>query len=109
MSDRDTLRDEAADLLEAAENALRTETVTESAVSVPERLDDGAVFSGFLLGVIIGALWWLWRSPRSGRELRQDLSERLEQDPVADSIAAGKAAAQRIQEQQTASSQSSES
>jgi hypothetical protein len=70
-----------------------------------DSLHEGAVFQGFLLGAIVGGLMWLWRLPQSGDALRarlfgagRDLRERLTPgDPVADSLAEGKAIARQRQ------------
>ncbi|NWF68592.1 MAG: YtxH domain-containing protein [Chloroflexi bacterium] len=69
-------------------------------------LNDSAVLSGFLLGLLAGALVALFASPQSGKTMRQHLSSvgqsvrgKLEADPLADSIAAGKAAARRRREE----------
>ncbi|MCU0514207.1 MAG: hypothetical protein MUE40_16750 [Anaerolineae bacterium] len=71
--------------------------------NTPPRLEDAAVFRGFVLGALIGALLWWWRLPGSGPENRarltgagQSLRQQLvPADPVAESLAEGKALAQR--------------
>lgn len=72
-----------------------------------ESLDGGMVVAGFLMGLLIGGGVALFRAPHSGDETRQRITsagqqirERIEvtvtpADPVADSIAEGKAAARR--------------
>lgn len=72
-----------------------------------ERLDIGALLGGVLVGLIAGGLLALFRAPRSGRETRRQLTEashelrdQIEEavtpvDPVAESMAEGKAAARR--------------
>lgn len=68
-------------------------------------LNNGALVWGFLMGLVIGGVAALFRTPRSGNEMRQllaeqNLREKIESavipvDPVAESIAEGKAAARR--------------
>ncbi len=69
-------------------------------------LDGGILIFGLLLGLMIGGLVTLLTAPRSGRALRHELSESvaetgqsiraaLPSDPVAESLAEGKAAARR--------------
>lgn len=69
-------------------------------------LDSGLLFGGFVTGLVIGGIVALFKAPRSGQALRQQLSENTEQirekiesarpvDPLAESIAEGKAAAKR--------------
>ena len=72
-----------------------------------ERLDAGALLAGTLFGLLVGGLVALLRVRRSGPETRrqlveagQELREQLEEavvptDPVAESMAEGKAAARR--------------
>ncbi|MBI1277094.1 MAG: hypothetical protein GC179_03105 [Anaerolineaceae bacterium] len=68
------------------------------------RLDSGLLFGGFIIGLIVGGIAALFRTPRSGTDLRQQLAEsgdslrgKLESvivsDQVAESMAEGKAAA----------------
>lgn len=67
--------------------------------------NDGAVFTGFFWGVVIGGIIALLRGPRLNpnrhnmAELQQELRGRIEAvipgDPIAESIAEGKAAARR--------------
>ncbi len=73
--------------------------------SNPENsLDSGLLLGGFLIGLIIGGIAALFRTPRSGNDVRQQLVEsgdslrgKLESvivtDPLAESMAEGKAAA----------------
>ncbi len=70
-------------------------------------LNTGALIWGFLIGLVIGGVAALFRAPRSGNEMRQmlaeseqNLREKIEAtvipvDPVAESLAEGKAAARR--------------
>ncbi len=70
-------------------------------------LDIGALIWGLIFGLIGGGLAALFFAPRSGTETRQQLSETSQQlrekleagltptDPVAESLAEGKAAARR--------------
>ncbi len=78
------------------------------AEKTPDRLDEGVLFWGFWLGAFVGAVVTLLRSSRRGlllgwspdwgrvRDRGKALQQRLEPvDPVAQSIAEGKQAAQR--------------
>ena len=67
-------------------------------------LDSGLLLGGFVIGLFIGGIAALFRTPRSGPDARQQLvetgdtiREKIESaivhDPVADSMAEGKAAA----------------
>jgi gas vesicle protein len=66
-------------------------------------LDAGRLVAGALLGMVLGGLVALFRIRRSGPEARESLGEGLREieeaitraDPVSESIAEGKAAAQR--------------
>ena len=69
-------------------------------------LDSGLLVAGFVIGLIVGGIGALFRTPRSGNDVRQQLVEsgdsirdKLESvivsDPVAESMAEGKAAARR--------------
>jgi gas vesicle protein len=71
-----------------------------------DSLDEQAIFWGFFFGLLIGAVVALFTSPQSGKTTRQQISsagqnmrEKLESaapaDPLADSLAEGKAAARR--------------
>lgn len=69
------------------------------------QLDNGLLFGGFIFGLLIGGIAALFRTPRSGSELRQQIADsgdtlrnKLEtavSDPLAESMAEGKAAARR--------------
>lgn len=71
------------------------------------RLREGAVFSGFIFGLLVGGLVTLLRGPRLNiprsredlDEMGQEIRERLESvtpgDPLDEGIAEGKAAARR--------------
>lgn len=70
-------------------------------------LDTGTFIFGSLLGLLAGSGLALWYAPKSGRALRRDITagvtqtadaaraqvDALTADPVADSLAEGKAAA----------------
>jgi len=69
-------------------------------------LDSGLLIGGFIIGLIVGGIVALFRTPHSGTDVRQQLTEsgdslrgKLESvivsDPVAESMAEGKAAARR--------------
>ena len=66
-------------------------------------LDGGLLVVGMLFGLLTGALIALFPAPKSGREFRDQVSETGQQlratvtptDPVAESLAEGKAAARR--------------
>jgi len=69
-------------------------------------LDSGLLLGGFVIGLIVGGVAALFRTPRSGNDVRHQLVEsgdtirgKLESvivnDPVAESMAEGKAAARR--------------
>lgn len=72
-----------------------------------DRLDTGALLFGAVVGLIVGGIVALFRVPRSGAATRsqisqagQELREQIEEaitpaDPVAESMAEGKAAARR--------------
>ncbi|MDX2162543.1 MAG: YtxH domain-containing protein [bacterium] len=67
-------------------------------------LDSGLLVWGMLYGLIIGGVTALLTLPKSGLALRRSLESRMvlvrPADPVADSIAQGKLAAQRRRELQ---------
>ncbi len=79
----------------------------ESGTQVTAQIDAGAVLVGFLFGLIFGALAALFKVPQSGDATRQNLGQNLRTrleavapgDPIAESIAEGKAAAHRRQEE----------
>jgi len=69
-------------------------------------LDSGLLLGGFVIGLIVGGVAALFRTSRSGNDARQQLVKsgdtlrgRIESvivsDPVAESMAEGKAAARR--------------
>lgn len=72
-----------------------------------EQLNVGWLLFGFVLGLLIGGLAALVTAPRAGQATRQQLASNLSEtgqslrskldtlDPVAESIAEGKAAARR--------------
>lgn len=69
---------------------------TETSPKSPRwRLDDGTMFWGILIGLVMGIVAWLPRLPRSGTQTQQQLRETLERDPIEESIAEGKALAQQ--------------
>mgnify|MGYP001365151167 CR=1 FL=1 len=65
----------------------------------PRELDGEMLIWGTIYGLIIGGITALLTLPKSGLALRREVRERVElaipRDPVADSIAEGKAAARR--------------
>ncbi len=71
-----------------------------------EGVDSGLLITGFVVGLAVGAVVGLFKAPKGGIQLRQQISEngenlrnRLEaivpSDPIAESLAEGKAAARR--------------
>lgn len=70
-------------------------------------LDSGLLFLGFLVGLLIGGVAALFKAPRNADQMRQQISDssdalrnKLESavsaaDPLSESLAEGKAAAQR--------------
>ncbi len=70
-------------------------------------LDSGLLFFGFLVGLVIGSIAALFKAPRNADQMRQQISDsgdalrnKLEAavsaaDPLSESLAEGKAAAQR--------------
>ena len=69
-------------------------------------LNSGMLIGGFVIGLIVGGVAALFRTPRSGNDVRQQIAEsgdnirgKLESvivsDPLAESMAEGKAAARR--------------
>lgn len=73
-------------------------------------IEGGMLIAGLLLGIITGAMIALLTAPKSGRAFRQELTESVSEtgqnlratvesvvpsDPVAESMAEGKAAARR--------------
>lgn len=72
---------------------------------IPQRdtqWDDGAVFWGTLIGFGAGGCLWLFLSPIRGllnrqrmMQIQTDVQEQINRDPVAESLAEGKALAQQ--------------
>lgn len=71
-----------------------------------DRLDSGTLVAGFVIGLLVGGGIALFKAPRSGIRMREQLSLAGEQvkdrlgsavpaDPIAESLAEGKAAARR--------------
>ncbi|MCU0497916.1 MAG: hypothetical protein MUF87_11235 [Anaerolineae bacterium] len=63
-------------------------------------LREDAVFTGFFWGMLIGGILAIFNAPRVRpaqqlEEVKQGLLEKLDHDPITDSIADGKAAARR--------------
>lgn len=68
-------------------------------------LDSGILVSGFVLGLLFGAVLALFKTPNrslirqqlneTGENLRQKLESVVPSDPIAESLAEGKAAARR--------------
>ncbi len=67
-------------------------------------LDSGLLLGGFLIGLIVGGIAALFRTSRSGNDVRKQLAESgdsirgkiesvIATDPLAESMAEGKAAA----------------
>lgn len=81
-------------------------TPPEERTNLFRQLDENMVLWGFLSGMVMGGLWWLWRVPRSGAATRAQISSAGQQlrekivlnNTIADSLAEGKAIAQRHQE-----------
>jgi gas vesicle protein len=71
----------------------------------PESLDSGVLVSGFIIGLLVGSVVALFRAPKRGvirqqlTETRDTLRQKIEAavpaDPIAESLAEGKAAARR--------------
>jgi len=72
----------------------------------PGGLDSSAIGWGFVIGMLLGGIGALFKAPKrlflnrerlaeTGQSLRSKLEAVAPSDPVADSIAEGKAAAQR--------------
>ena len=62
------------------------------------RLDSGTLIGGFIIGLIVGSITALFKAPRSGLQVRQQIAQAGEQvrdklefavpaDPIAESIA----------------------
>jgi gas vesicle protein len=70
-----------------------------------DSLDSGVLVSGFIIGLIIGSIFALFRAPKrgvirqqlteTGENLRQRIEAAVPTDPIAESLAEGKAAARR--------------
>jgi gas vesicle protein len=70
-----------------------------------DALDSGVLVSGFVVGLLIGAVFALFRAPKkgvirqqlteTGETLRQKIEAAVPSDPIAESLAEGKAAARR--------------
>lgn len=70
-----------------------------------DSLDSGVLVSGFIVGLIIGSIFALFRAPKrgvirqqlteTGENLRQRIEAAVPTDPIAESLAEGKAAARR--------------
>jgi gas vesicle protein len=70
-----------------------------------DSLDSGVLVSGFIVGLLIGGLFALFRAPKrgairqqlteTGESLRQKIEAAVPADPIAESLAEGKAAARR--------------
>jgi gas vesicle protein len=80
----------------------------KSSEKLSRRLDENTVLWGFLSGIVVGVLAWLWRVPRSGATTRAQIHDAGQQlrdkivpaDTIADSLSEGKAIAHRHREQQ---------
>jgi hypothetical protein len=70
-----------------------------------ESLDSGLLVSGFVVGLLLGGVFALFRAPKketirqqlteTGENLRQKIESVVPADPIAESLAEGKAAARR--------------
>ena len=70
-----------------------------------ESLDSGVLVSGFIVGLLMGSIFALFRAPKrgvirqqlteTGENLRQRIEAAVPSDPIAESLAEGKAAARR--------------
>lgn len=70
------------------------------------RLDEGTLFWGAILGFVIGAIAWLFRVPRRGEQTRDQIVETgrdfVTRDSVNESLEEGRALArQRLDDAQT--------
>lgn len=64
------------------------------------RLDDNAVFWGFIFGLVFGGITAFFWVPRRGEETRRQIREAVTPtDTVAESLAEGKAAARQHRQQ----------
>jgi hypothetical protein len=70
-----------------------------------DSLDSGVLVSSFIIGLLIGGIFALFRAPKkgvirqqlteTGDNLRQRIEAAVPSDPIAESLAEGKAAARR--------------
>ena len=70
-----------------------------------DSLDSGILVSGFVIGLLVGGLFALFRAPKrgvirqqlteTGENLRHKIEAAVPTDPIAESLAEGKAAARR--------------
>jgi len=83
---------------------MRDGQLAQSKIStMGDYIDEQSLFWGVVLGIFVGAATWLFHSPQRGLIARgglwgagKALRQRIEaQDPVADSLAEGKAVARR--------------
>lgn len=70
-----------------------------------DQLDEGALFWGTVMGFGVGGCLWLFLTPIRGllnqrrmRQIQTDVQAQLSRDPVAESLAEGKALAQERQQ-----------
>jgi gas vesicle protein len=73
----------------------------------PKSLDNGLLIWGFTFGLIFGAIVGLFKAPKrgairdqlveTGENLRHKIESAVPADPIAESLAEGKAAARRRQ------------
>ncbi|MEO8608535.1 MAG: YtxH domain-containing protein [Chloroflexota bacterium] len=73
--------------------------------SETDSLDSGVLVSSFIIGLLIGGVFALFRAPNkgvirqqlteTGGNLRQKIEAAVPSDPIAESLAEGKAAARR--------------
>lgn len=56
----------------------------------------GSFWLGAVIGGLLGAIYALWRAPRSGEETRQALRHQLEGESVQESLAQAKAEARAL-------------
>lgn len=70
-----------------------------------DSLDSGVLVSSFIIGLMIGSIFALFRAPKrgairqqiveTGENLRQKIEAAVPADPIAESLAEGKEAARR--------------
>lgn len=67
------------------------------------KLHDVTLFWGTIIGFFVGAIVWLFRVPKRGEDTRQEIIETgrdiIDRDPIKDSLAEGKALAQKRRQQ----------